>query len=307
VQQRTGARFEALERLPPADRPTHFAYYTGWLPGGSLDLFGPSIARFASPPPIGPGLAGGWALNLYPARLDLLDSGAAPLDAQAGWEVVDELDSADLVSERQHDWHGDIGRREVHNSYDGWTCYYSTAYAAGPTGERSRQVADGCRTIRGPGGERFTLHVDPRRPARLLVRIGGPREISGSYLPEPLTALEVETGTTPPGPAGPHRTAPARARAARPRPRHPRRHDAGGHRAAGDTQQGRGPLPRPSLLPAATALNATEGSHPTVGGRASVPTYVVGRAQPGGETADAGGDGCTLAGDLCLRGPLERS
>jgi len=184
--QGPGARFEAFERMPPAERPAYFAYYPGWLLTGSRDLFGPTLFAAAVPPPLGgPRLVGGEVMEVLPARWDLLGSGAAPLDA-GGQRVADEVDVADLASEREHGYRADLGARKIDTPTATWSQYLSAADAG-------KTVADGGRTIH-VGGERFALRVDAAKPVRLVVRTGGPAQMAYSTVPAAPRSLVVRSG-----------------------------------------------------------------------------------------------------------------
>jgi hypothetical protein len=180
-----GARFESLERLAPSDRPTHFAYYGAWLLGGARDMYGQTRAEFSLPPPVdgaeraGPRLVGDIHMEIMDAALDLLGSGARPLALPGGWEVVDEVDVADLASERTHLYVADLGGRTYAQNSEAFSCFW---HAQQPLGDGARGVADGGRTVRGAGGERFRVEVRPGRAARLVVRAGGPASIPPSEI-----------------------------------------------------------------------------------------------------------------------------
>lgn len=160
-----GSRFEFLEALPPERRPTHFAYYPGWL--GTGEFYGEVLLHTW----LGPGLdrrrlVGDGDMQIIAATWDHAGTGERPLAPHPGWRVVDRLDVAYLVSERAHGWRGALGRRKQGDPTARWSL------VAREAGERGL-VVDGGRTIRG-GAERFTLDVDPAKPVRLVLRTGGP-------------------------------------------------------------------------------------------------------------------------------------
>ncbi|HEU0036721.1 MAG TPA: hypothetical protein VFQ53_39180 [Kofleriaceae bacterium] len=167
-----GARFELLERLPPARRPTHFAYYPAWL--GVPDFFGDVLLQTPIRPRI-PGLAktilvGDIDMQLVVASFDHVGTGELPFDPHPGWRVVDRIDIADLDSEDAHDWQGALGRRKAADAPARWSF---VARWVGPHG----LVLDGGRTIRPTpdgAGEQLAFAVDPSKPARLVLRTGGP-------------------------------------------------------------------------------------------------------------------------------------
>lgn len=160
-----GSRFEFLEALPPDRRPTHFAYYPGWL--GTDELFGQVLLHTW----LGPGLdkrrlVGDGDMQVIEATWDHAGTGERPLDPHPGFRLADRLDVAHLDSERAHHWRGELGRRKQGDPTARWSL------VAREAGERGL-ILDGGRTIRG-GAERFSLDVDPAKPVRLLLRTGGP-------------------------------------------------------------------------------------------------------------------------------------
>ncbi len=182
-----GARFEFLENMPPALRPTHFAYYPGWM--GQAEFFGDVVLGT----PLGPAfhkrrLVGDADMQLLAATWDHAHSAERPLEPVAHWTVVDRIDVADLASERAHHWRGALGRRGFGDPTAKWSFVHKEVGARG-------LLLDGGRTIRGRA-EAFTLTVDPARPVRLVLRTGGK---SGYPWNEALTAtnkLEVTAGGT---------------------------------------------------------------------------------------------------------------
>ncbi|MEZ4360157.1 MAG: hypothetical protein R3B48_08250 [Kofleriaceae bacterium] len=184
-----GARFEGLERLPRAARPTHFIYYPGWLLAGSRDLFGEALLTTTLPPAV-PGaagrLVGGASMVVFQAELGLLGTGAAPLvggpGRQPGWRLLDALDVADLVDEDAHGYRAELGARRFGDNTDRWSCYFRSDEAA--HGSLGAAVADGGRTIRGGAGERFVLRARAGARHRLILRSGGPAALPWTSIPE---------------------------------------------------------------------------------------------------------------------------
>ncbi|MGE0403007.1 MAG: hypothetical protein AB7T06_40245, partial [Kofleriaceae bacterium] len=159
-----GARFEYLESLPVEKRPTHVAYYTGWL--GAPDFLG----RVVMDTPWGPQFAreriiAGKNMELVEASWDHVGTGERLLVPRAGWRIVDRVDVADLASERAHAWSGALGVRRFADPTTTWS------FVARDVTERGL-VLDGGRTIRG-GREAFTIVRDAEKPARLVLRTGG--------------------------------------------------------------------------------------------------------------------------------------
>lgn len=160
-----GARFEYLESLPVERRPTHFAYYPGWL--GAPDFLG----RVVMDTPWGPQFArerviAGKNMELVEASWDHVGTGERLLASRNGWRIVDRVDVADLASERGHAWTGALGVRAFAAPTTTWS------FVAREVTERGL-VIDGGRTVRG-GREAFTIARDPAKPARLVLRTGGP-------------------------------------------------------------------------------------------------------------------------------------
>lgn len=158
-----GSRFEFLESLPPERRPTHFAYYPAWM--GQAEFYGEVLLRTPLGPQFSPRrLIGDGDMQLIVANWDRVHSAERPLVEQPGWHMVDRVDVADLVSEREHLWKADLGRRKFADPTARWSFFHkqlSPVYAL-----------DGGRTIRG-GWEQMTVNVDPSKPVRLLLRTGG--------------------------------------------------------------------------------------------------------------------------------------
>ncbi|HUJ58065.1 MAG TPA: hypothetical protein VLX92_06220 [Kofleriaceae bacterium] len=161
-----GARFEFLERLPPEQRPDYFAYYPSWL--GTAEFFGDVLLHT----PLGRQidarrLVGEGDMQVIAATWDHVGTGERPLADHAGWAIVDRVDIADLDSERAHGWVGRMGRRHFGDPTARWSMVEREVGDHG-------LVIDGGRTIR-DGGERFTIHLDPHKPARVVIRTGGQR------------------------------------------------------------------------------------------------------------------------------------
>jgi hypothetical protein len=158
-----GARFEFLESLPPDERPTYFAYYPGWM--GNLEFYGDvQMHTFLRPAIDKRRLVGEYDMQIISTVWDHVHTAERPLNDHTGWSVVDRLDIADIASEHAHDWVGRLGRRKFGDPTAKWSVVEKeTAQGL---------LIDGGRTIRA-GGERFTIHIDPRKPTRLVIRTGG--------------------------------------------------------------------------------------------------------------------------------------
>lgn len=159
-----GSRFEYLESLPAEKRPTHFAYYPGWM--GQAEFFGEVLLRT----PIGRAfhgrrLIGDYDMQLIASRWDRVHTAEQPLALEPGWHVVDRIDVADIASEDEHAWAGKLGRRRFGDPTARWSVFHKD--------EIGTEVRlDGGRTVRG-GSEEFQAVVDPGRPVRLVMRTGG--------------------------------------------------------------------------------------------------------------------------------------
>ncbi|HEU4612163.1 MAG TPA: hypothetical protein VFS15_08800 [Kofleriaceae bacterium] len=158
-----GSRFEFLESLPPEDRPTHFAYYPGWM--GQGEFFGDVVLRTPLGPPFhSRRLIGDYDMQLIVASWDHVHTAERPLEVQPGWNIVDRIDVADVASEAAHGWHGGMGRRRFGDPTARWSVFHKDQQPA--------LLLDGGRTIRA-GSERFRTHVDPAKPVRIVMRTGG--------------------------------------------------------------------------------------------------------------------------------------
>ena len=159
-----GSRFEFLESLPVESRPTHFAYYPGWM--GQGEFFGDVLLRT----PLGRAfhrrrLIGDYDMQLIVANWDRAHTAEQPLAIEPGWRVVDRIDIADVVSEDAHRWSGNLGRRRFGDPTARWSVFHKDE-------QGSRLLLDAGRTIRG-GAERFTTTIDPTKPVRVVMRSGG--------------------------------------------------------------------------------------------------------------------------------------
>jgi len=91
-----GSRFEHYQRLPRRVLPTHFIVYPEWF---AIDgLLGPPLTERR----VHASILGGETMVAYPADYSMLSAGERPLDARDTAQLLDTLDVADLVSEREH-------------------------------------------------------------------------------------------------------------------------------------------------------------------------------------------------------------
>lgn len=183
-----GARFEFLESLPPARRPTHFTYYPGWM--GQGEFFGeviletPLQRQFHRRRLVGDG-----NMQLIAARWDHAHTAERPLTEHPGWRVVDRVDIADIADERAHHWRGALGRRNFADPTARWSLFHKE------TSRVHGLLLDGGRTIRG-GAEDFEVDADPGKPMKLVVRVGGQREYpwqEAITTPVPIEIVDGET------------------------------------------------------------------------------------------------------------------
>ncbi|MEI9941223.1 MAG: hypothetical protein WDO69_28730 [Pseudomonadota bacterium] len=92
------AAVELIERIPPAERPDLLAIYPGWWSDFPL-WFG---TRVGEVPVRGNVICGGASKVLYRPRWEPLDRSGVPYSLAPGEHVLDSVDQADLVSEKEH-------------------------------------------------------------------------------------------------------------------------------------------------------------------------------------------------------------
>jgi hypothetical protein len=93
-----GASLELIERMPARERPDVMAIYPSWW-GDLPTLFG---ERLTQVPVVGNVICGGFEKVIYRADWSALDASPAPRSMKPSEVLVDELDVADLVSEKAH-------------------------------------------------------------------------------------------------------------------------------------------------------------------------------------------------------------
>ncbi len=177
-----GSRFEHYERLhavTPHRFPTHFIVYPHWMacePVLGKRLHEASVYDQT--------ILGGVTMVVYEARIDLLGSGARPVQLSLSGDLIDELDVADLESEEEHAYeiaHG--GRDEankVHTDFHldiGW----DDAEGADERGEKEEDGVSGGRVWADGGrfartADRFVARLRPGTQARAIARWVGSDE-----------------------------------------------------------------------------------------------------------------------------------
>lgn len=149
-----GATLELIERMAPRDRPDLMAIYPSWW-GDLPTLFG---RRIESVPVFGNVICGGAEKVIYKADWSPLDRGGKPRVIKPGERIIDELDVADLISEKEHRYtfpHPGMG--------------FVDFRVLGDVIDPKRDLFDAGRTI--PAGESETARVkSPRGGGRLVVR-----------------------------------------------------------------------------------------------------------------------------------------
>jgi len=92
------AAVELIERIPSAERPDLLAIYPGWWSDFPL-WFG---SRVAEVPVRGNVICGGASKVLYRPRWQPLERSGVPYSLAPAEQVLDSVDPADLVSEKEH-------------------------------------------------------------------------------------------------------------------------------------------------------------------------------------------------------------
>ncbi len=164
-----GAGIELLERMSPEQRPDLLALYPSWW--GDFPLwFGTEIARV---PVRGNVICGGASKVLYRPDWSPLEASGAPFSLRPGERVVDALDAADVLSEREHGYR-----------VDGAPGYVTMKLLASP--QDGRPLWDAGRTVPPSATEsfelsglkvgnplRFVARTAPTEPLRVPVSIDG--------------------------------------------------------------------------------------------------------------------------------------
>ncbi|MEZ4295196.1 MAG: hypothetical protein R3B70_09495 [Polyangiaceae bacterium] len=169
-----GATLELIERVPSEDKPDVMAIYPTWW--GDLPLlFG---KRITGVPVFGNVICGGSEKVIYRADWSPMDRDGLARSLRPGEAVIDELDTADLVSEKAHNY-------EFPHPSAGFVAFRLLADPAAPSrdlfdagrviapGQRERarmwlprsEAASSCGPPRAEGEDRCLDRRRPRRPA----------------------------------------------------------------------------------------------------------------------------------------------
>lgn len=143
------ATIELIERLAPAERPTHLALYPNWF-DAITSRFGVEIDRVTIDNNV---ICGSPTKAIYRADWSALDVPRAP---RAG--VVDELDVGDVIDEAAHAYAPPL-------PHGGWTSLDVLVDAGG-----ARRF-DGGRTIPAGKTESFTVRRSAEGPLSIRVRV----------------------------------------------------------------------------------------------------------------------------------------
>ncbi|WP_237244998.1 MULTISPECIES: hypothetical protein [Sorangium] len=155
-----GASLELIERIPADDRPDALAIYPTWW-GELPAIFGKRIVGI---PVVGNVICGGAEKVIYQADWSPLAHGEPPASMRAGEQVLDELDVADLVSEREHGYA--FPRPQAG--------FVSFSVLPDPRGS-GRDRFDAGRVIPGGKSETARLRAPRSGPGRLVVRTAASR------------------------------------------------------------------------------------------------------------------------------------
>ncbi|WP_437610651.1 hypothetical protein WMF20_03455 [Sorangium sp. So ce834] len=155
-----GASLELIERIPADDRPDALAIYPTWW-GELPAIFGKRIVGI---PVVGNVICGGAEKVIYQADWSPLAHGEPPASMRAGEQVLDELDVADLVSEREHGYA--FPRPQAG--------FVSFSVLPDPRGS-GRDRFDAGRVIPGGKSETARLRAPRGGPGRLVVRTAASR------------------------------------------------------------------------------------------------------------------------------------
>jgi hypothetical protein len=150
------AAVELIERIPAAERPDLLAIYPGWWSDFPL-WFG---TRVGEVPVRGNVICGGASKVLYRPRWQPLDHSGLPFSLASGERVLDSVDPADLVSEKEHDY-------TLSQKHIGYVFMKLLPNPARP----GEDLWDAARLVPPGVSESFQLrHLAPERPLVLVLR-----------------------------------------------------------------------------------------------------------------------------------------
>jgi hypothetical protein len=150
------AAIELIERIPAAERPDLLAIYPGWWSDFPL-WFG---TRVAEVPVRGNVICGGASKVLYRPRWEPLDHSGVPFSLQPGERILDSVDQADLVSEREHGY--TLSEKNIG--------FVFMKLLENPSRPRE-DLWDAARIVPPGVSESFHLsHLQPEKPLTLVLR-----------------------------------------------------------------------------------------------------------------------------------------
>ncbi len=150
------AALELIERIPQAERPDLLAIYPSWW-GDFPIWFGTRVAQV---PVRGNVICGGTSKVLYRPHWDALDQSGVPFSLRPGERIVDSVDQADLVSEREHGY--TLSEKHVG--------FVFMKLLENPSRPRE-DLWDAARLVPPGVTETFRLgHLPPEKPLTLLIR-----------------------------------------------------------------------------------------------------------------------------------------
>jgi len=154
------ATLELIERLVPSNRPSHLVLYPNWF-GVITSSFGVELDRVTLDHNV---ICGGVSKVLYRANWESLDPNGASDSFDGRDPAYDELDVADVVSEREHDY--------VEPTFRGAGLVMARLVAPGGAYQAPR--FDGGRVVMEGQRESFRLRLGSAiRHARVQVRTDG--------------------------------------------------------------------------------------------------------------------------------------
>ena len=157
-----GATLELIQRIPEAERPDLFAIYPSWW-GDLPTWFGKQLTEI---PVRGNVICGGAEKVIYRADWRALGNDNAPRTIRSDEVIADELDVADLVSEREHGYefpHPGAG-------------FVDARVLSDPT-ELRREMFDAGRRIPAGRSETFRMKVTPGKGTRVIARTAPEHEV----------------------------------------------------------------------------------------------------------------------------------